>query len=351
VPFAEELVSIKCIEELGELLAATAPARSWAATRAVPATLAALGLSDRVRAVRDTLLADLPVEYADAEAVIDRALRDPRSSGEAGAFDAGLGLIARLTTRLTGEFAIRAFLNADLDRTLRAARTWTTSPDEHVRRLASEGTRPRLPWARKVWALFTSPAATQPILDALHDDPAEYVRRSVANHLNDISRIDPALAVATASRWIAADGQVSPVVRHGLRTLVKQADPGALGLLGFGPPDTLLVDGPHLAAATVVPGQALEFSLTVTNNGPVSVKAAIDYVVHYRKASGTLAPRVYKLTIRTLAPGETLAVTRSQPFRPVTTRRHYPGEHALELQVNGVRYGRAQFTLTGTTPF
>jgi 3-methyladenine DNA glycosylase AlkC len=369
VPFAEELVSIKCIEELGELLAATAPARSWAATRAVPATLAALGLSDRVRAVRDALLADLPAEYADSEAVIDRALRDPRftgwmiwpvtealanralTSGEPGAFDAGLGLLARLTTRLTGEFAIRAFLNADLDRTLRAARTWTTSPDEHVRRLASEGTRPRLPWARKVPALFTSPAATQPILDALHDDPAEYVRRSVANHLNDISRIDPALAVATASRWITADGQVSPVVRHGLRTLVKQANPGALSLLGFGPPDTLLVDGPHLAAGIVAPGQALEFSLTVTNNGPVSVKAAIDYVVHYRKASGTLAPRVYKLTIRTLAPGETLAVTRSQPFRPVTTRRHYPGEHALELQVNGARYGRAQFTLTGTMPF
>jgi 3-methyladenine DNA glycosylase AlkC len=262
-----------------------------------------------------------------------------------------MNLLARLTTRLTGEFAIQAFLNADLERALRTVLAWTASPDESVRRLASEGTRPRLPWARRVPALSGRPAATQPILDALHDDPSEYVRRSVANHLNDISRIDPALAVATASRWTAASGQVPVVVRHGLRTLVKQADPAALRLLGFGPPDALAVDGPHLAASTVAPGHTLQFSLTVTNTGPASVKAAIDYVVHYRKANGVLAPRVYKLTIRTLAPGESYTATRSQPFRPITTRGHYPGQHALELQVNGTRHGHAPFTLTGATPF
>jgi 3-methyladenine DNA glycosylase AlkC len=370
VPTAEELVSVKCIEELGGLLAAASPGRCWTATRAVPVLLPPLGLSDRVRAVRDALLADLPGDYPATEEILLRALNDPdctgwmiwpvteavasRALGSAhpGAFEAGLDLLAKLTTRLTGEFALRAFLNADLDRTLRTVSAWTSSPDENVRRLASEGTRPRLPWAKKVPALFARPGATRPVLDSLHGDPSEYVRRSVANHLNDVSRIDPALAVKIAGSWTADDGgQAAPVVRHGLRTLVKQADPGALRLLGFGAPDALAVDGPRLAVGIVASGQALEFSLTVTNTGSASVKAAIDYVVHYRKANGSTAPRVYKLTTRTFAPGESYSATRSQSFRPVTTRRHYPGEHALELQVNGIRHGHVRFTLTGGAPF
>ncbi|HEY1698440.1 MAG TPA: DNA alkylation repair protein [Trebonia sp.] len=369
MPTAEELVSVACVRELAELLTAAAPERPWSAAAGVADTLPPLGLSDRVRAVRDALLADLPDDYPGTEAIVLRALGKPAftgwliwpvteavasralANGQPGAFEAGLELLAKLTTRLTGEFALRTFLLADLDRTLATARTWISSPDENVRRLASEGTRPRLPWARKVPALFDRPGATQAILDALHEDPSEYVRRSVANHLNDVSRIDPALAVATARRWTADAGAVPPVVRHGLRTLIKQADPGALRLLGFGPTDALAVDGPRLAAGTVAPGRTLEFSFTVTNTGPVSVRAAIDYVVHYRKANGTLAPRVYKLTTRTFTPGESYTATRAQSFRPVTTRRHYPGEHALELQVNGTRHGYARFALTGAESF
>jgi 3-methyladenine DNA glycosylase AlkC len=382
VPTAEELVSVACVRELAGLLAAAWPERSWTTTSAVADALPPLGLSDRVRAVRDALLADLPGDYPGTDDIVRRAWRDDRFTGwmiwpvteavagralaspDPDAFEAGLALLATLTTRLTGEFAVRSFLSADLDRTLRTVQAWAASPDEGVRRLASEGTRPRLPWARRVPALFARPDATQPVLDSLHDDPSEYVRRSVANHLNDVSRIDPELAVATARRWTATrtptgtpgsgtprDGEVPAVVRHGLRTLVKQADPGALELLGFGPPDTLDVDGPRLNASTVAPGAALAFSFTVTNTEPVSVKAAIDYVVHYRKANDTLAPRVYKLATRVLAPGESYTATRSQSFRPVTTRRHYPGEHALELQVNGTRYGYVRFTLTGAESF
>ena len=132
------------------------------------------------------------------------------------------------------EFAIRRFLAADLDRALAKILPWTGSGDEHVRRLASEGTRPFLPWAVRVAALTSSPEKTVPILDALRTDPSEYVRRSVANHLNDLSRHNPGLVVQTAARWLERpDTNTAWVVRHGLRTLVKRADPGALALMGF----------------------------------------------------------------------------------------------------------------------
>jgi 3-methyladenine DNA glycosylase AlkC len=362
MPFAEQLMSVSSIGMLGQCLSEVSPGRSWAAMSTVTAALPDLGLAARAGITRDALLADLPHGYRECEDIIVRALPNPAftgwmiwpvteavaaralASGEQGAFESGLALLARLNTRLTAEFAIRAFLNADLERTLRVVRTWTEADDdERLRRLASEGTRPLLPWAKRVPALSARPGVTLPVLDALYLDSSDFVRRSVANHLNDISRIDPGLAVATARRWADAAGVVPWAVRHGMRTLVKQAHPAALALMGFGSAQHLRVEGPRLHAPRVAIGQALEFDYSVTNTGPGPAKVAIDYVVHYRKASGTLAPRVHKLTVRTLGPGETVTATRRQSFAPLTTRRYYPGDHALELQVNGDRHGLVRF--------
>lgn len=371
MPFADQLISVDCVEALAEVLSSVAPRRPWTATRAVAASLPGMALSERARAVRDALINDLPSKWSASEKIISRALDDPvftgwmiwpvteavaglaTGDGSAAVFDAGLVLLARLTPRLTGEFALRTFLNTDLDRTLVMAQTWTQDDDAHVRRLASEGTRPRLPWAKRVPALLARPTATEAILDALHADPSDYVRRSVANHLNDLSRSAPAVAVATARRWTetatpGTAGTVAGVVRHGLRTLIKQADPGALALLGYGTADDLSVDGPHLHSDTVTVGETLTFDVTITNTGAEPVKTAVDYVVHYRKANGALAPRVYKLSTRMLAPGQKLALTRGQKFVPLTTRRFYPGGQALELQVNGARYGYVPFLLRET---
>ncbi|MFI6759709.1 hypothetical protein ACIBF5_11305 [Micromonospora sp. NPDC050417] len=276
------------------------------------------------------------------EAVAVRALGSPRD----GDFEAGLGLLAALTSRLTSEFALRTFLNADLDRTLATAVGWSGHPDEHVRRLASEGTRPRLPWAKQVPALKQRHDATLPILDALYRDDVEYVRRSVANHLNDVSRLAPDLAVATAARWSARPEPTTPrLVRHAMRTLVKAADPGALALLGFPPAADVTVSGPYLAETSVGLGGELAFELVVANKGTQDANLVIDYVVHHRKANGTLAPKVFKLTTRVLAPGQQLTLSRRHSFRPISTRRYYPGEHAIEVQVNGVRSGTASFDL------
>ncbi|EWM17543.1 DNA alkylation repair protein [Kutzneria sp. 744] len=349
MPTAEEMLSVAAVRTLADILG-KAPA-------VAAVDLDGAAFSERGRLVRDALLADLPAKYPAFERAIRKAMKDPRFTGwmiwpvtEAvavravpDAFDVGLQLVADLTSRLTGEFALRTFLAADLDRTLATALRWTASPDEHVRRLASEGTRPRLPWAKRVPAIIDDPQSTVPILDALHRDPSEYVRRSVANHLNDISRSDPALAVAVATRWLTTE--TAPLVRHALRTLVKAADPGALALLGFPPPAALTVTGPALGRANVRVGEELPFEFTLTNDGDEDVRLAVDYVVHHRKANGTLTPKVFKLTTRTLAAGESVTISRRHSFRPITTRVYHSGEHAVELQVNGRTFGRTSFTL------
>lgn len=373
MPTADELIGPSVVRNLADRLTGAAPGQSWSTVRASAGTLAGQAFGERGRAVRDALLADLPPGYPPVEVTVRAALKDPAFAGwmiwpvtEAvavralnsprdGDFEAGLALLADLTPRLTAEFALRSFLNADLDRTLATVTGWTTHPDPAVRRLASEGTRPRLPWARSVPEIKRRPAATVGILDALVRDPSDDVRRSVANHLNDVSRLDPELAVATATRWSHPSGPTDPpdppdptmarLVRHALRTLVKQADPGALTLLGFRPLADVAVDGPRLAASTVTLGGDLRFDATVVNHGRNPARVAIDYVLWFQKANGTLAPKVFKLTIRTLAPDEKLDLTKRHSFRPITTRVHYPGAHAIELQINGTRFHRTPFTV------
>jgi 3-methyladenine DNA glycosylase AlkC len=365
VPTAEELISVACIERLSELLSQVSSVPSgWRQLRASAAALPALGLSDRARAVRDALLADVPPGFQSLADAIRPALDRPDFTGwmiwpvsEAVAtaattsqdradFDDGLRLLAKLTPRLTGEFALRTFLNADLDRTLGAVRSWTRHQDASVRRLASEGTRPRLPWAIRVPEISRRPEVTVPVLDRLYRDESDVVRRSVANHLNDISRLDPPLAVGTAARWLAdGDKHTGALVRHSMRTLIKQADPSALRLLGFSAAQHLKVTGPDVRTAALADGGELVFEASITNLGPDTERLAIDYVIHYRKANGSTAPKVFKLAIRSLKPGETMEIVRRQSFRPITTRKHYPGKHAIELQVNGTRHGRTEFTL------
>ena len=372
MPTADELLGVDVIAALTEVLTrsgARSGARggpgAWPAVQDSVAGAAGQGLTQRVRLVRDAVLGDLSGGYPELAAVTRAALDDPALTGwmvwpltEAIAvaattnpdcFDDGLALLAALTPRLTSEFALRTFLNADHGRTLIAALTWTRDPDPAVRRLASEGTRPRLPWAAQVPAITANPSLTSTILGALHTDPSDVVRRSVANHLNDVSRLDPRLALETARRW--SESQEAPttpaVVRHALRTLVKQADPDALALVGFrSEPGALLVRGPVLRETTVSGGGELHFDLTITNTADTAATVAIDYVIHYRKADGRTAPKVFKLSSRRLAPGAEIAINRRHSFQDRSTRRHHPGMHAVELQVNGQRHGRSDFLLS-----
>jgi len=328
----------------------------------------ALSLRARTDLVSDALLVDLPAGYDATAAVIRRALEDPGFAGwtiwpvgetvttrvlaasalsrDDDRFDDGLELLAELTPRLTSEFSIRRLLEHDLERALPRVLAWTASDDEHVRRLASEGTRAYLPWAIRVRALLAAPEATVPILDALYRDGSDYVRRSVANHLNDLSRQNAELVVEVAGRWLAdPDENTAWVVRHALRTLVKKAHPGALGLLGFAPV-TVSVTAPALESlAITLPGD-LAFGFTLTNEGETTERMAVDYVVHFMKSNGRQAEKVFKLTATTLAPGESVTLSKRHALRQMTTRVHYAGLHSLELQVNGQRLTRTDFELT-----
>ncbi|HEY0247604.1 MAG TPA: DNA alkylation repair protein [Gryllotalpicola sp.] len=276
------------------------------------------------------------------EAAVTRALED----GSPAELDAALELLRRLTSRLTAEFPIRRLLEADLDRSIAAALGWTADGNEHVRRLASEGTRAYLPWAIRVRALLARPGVTVPILDRLYRDPSDYVRRSVGNHLNDLSRDAPELVVATAARWMSApDRNTASVVRRGLRTLVKRAHPGALALLGVRAVE-FTVGSIRLAADDVLLPGELAFTADIGNPTEQDAMAVVDYVIHYRKADGRLAPKVFKLLTGQIPAGGRITVSKTHTLRQMTTRVHYPGEHAIELQVNGIRHGYTVFTLS-----
>ncbi|MER6536046.1 DNA alkylation repair protein [Streptomyces sp900105755] len=367
MPSADELIGRHAVESLLSAVEIAAPDADLGSLRAAPRRITPLSLRERADLLRDALLADLPGDYATLARTV-RAARDnaadftgwliwPVTSAIAtravqedttAAFDDAMALLAELTGRLTSEFAIRTLLRHDLERALDIISDWTGSADAHVRRLASEGTRPYLPWAVRVPGIQARPGATVPILDALHRDESDYVRRSVANHLNDLSRDHPDLVVGTARRWLDdSDAAAGRLVRHGLRTLVKRGHPTALDLLGFAPA-RVEVDGPRLDHTTIPLGGSVHFSASIRNTGDTEARLTIDYIVHHRKANGGQTGKTFKLTTRTLAPGERIQVTREHSFRPITTRRYYPGTHAISLQINGIESARADFVLAGT---
>jgi len=369
MPFADELIGVATATTLERALS-DAAGRPMPELAAASAGFAPLSLRERSDVLRDAMLTDIGGDYDHLAATVRAAAAGalpfsgwliwPVTSavaqkavddGSPAAFDDALALLAELTPRLSSEFAIRTLLLADLDRALPIILEWTTSPDEHVRRLASEGTRSFLPWARRVPALVARPDATIPILDRLYRDDSEYVRRSVANHLNDFSRQHPDVVVATAKSWLTApDDHTGRLVRHALRTVVKKGHPGALTLLGFDTDAELTVVGPTLDLDEVAFGETITFSADISNAGPTDAVLAIDYAVHHMKANGSQTAKTFKLATRTLAPGETISISRSHSLRAITTRRYYPGAHGIELQINGASRGRADFALLPAVP-
>lgn len=364
MPFADELIGPEVAETLTRTIRQAVLNNSARHLSRTSGALEGLSVRERADLLRDALIADVGDDYQTLATTVRRAadqapdftgwliwpvtsavavsaVRDGTTRG----FTDAMALLADLTGRLTSEFAIRTLLRHDLDLALPIISEWTRSDDEHVRRLASEGTRPYLPWAVRIPTLMAAPETTIPILDALYRDESDYVRRSVANHLNDLSRESPGLVIETAHRWLEDPAPTTPsVVRHALRTLVKRGDVDALAVLGFGPAK-VEVDGPHLARADVTWGGDVRFTATIRNTADGPSRLAIDYVVHHLKANGSLTGKVFKLTTCELPPGGLLEVDRTHSFRTISTRRYHPGGHAVSLQVNGAMTPPVPFDL------
>jgi 3-methyladenine DNA glycosylase AlkC len=250
-------------------------------------------------------------------------------------FDRSLGLMRELTKRFSSEFGIRYFLLADQPRALARIKNWTADPNRHVRRLVSEGTRPRLPWAMQLPSLMRDPSPVLPLLEALRDDAEPYVRRSVANHLNDISKDHPELLVRLSKNWMRGAGSDRKVLlRHACRSLVKRGHAGALSV--FGQSKAEVEVGPIvLSARKFAMGDTLEFSAPLRSMAAKSQTLTIDYVLHFLKSTGKRMPKVFKGGTVDLAAGESKIFRRNHAFREVTTRRHYEGEQAISLRING----------------
>ncbi len=262
-------------------------------------------------------------------------------------FETSMEALRHFTRFGSSEFAVREFLRRDLHRTLATMRDWSLDPDEHIRRLASEGCRPRLPWSFRLPELVADPRPTLPILDTLRADPSLYVRKSVANHLNDISKDHPHLLLETLRSWDLDHPHTAWIAKRALRTLVKQGHADALTLLGAGEPAEVRIDAFRVHPAKVRLGGEIRLSLELVSTSRKMQRLVVDYVVHYVKQSGGTSAKVFKWKELDLAPGEALALEKRQTIRDFTTRRHYPGRHRVELQVNGTRIAEGAFRLEG----
>lgn len=260
-------------------------------------------------------------------------------------FEPSMAAMKEFTQRFSAEFAIRPFLERYEAETLAILEEWAEDDCAHVRRLVSEGTRPRLPWGMRLKAFVTAPEKCLPLLEKLKDDPTEYVRRSVANHLNDISKDHPDLVAEVCGRWLEARTTTRErMVRHALRSNIKAAHRASLQVLGYDSEHTAIT-GVQLHTAKLKLGGEIAFSARLENRGSSVVPFMLDFVVYHRKAKGSLAPKVFKWKRGTLQAGEKLTVTGKHAIRPITTRRYYAGEHQLAVQLNGVEVAVGAFDL------
>lgn len=262
--------------------------------------------------------------------------------------DVALPLLAQMTRRFSAEFAVRPFLVAHPERTLAYLHSLVPSPDQHLRRWVSEGTRPRLPWGVRLRAFVDDPSPTLGLLERLRDDPSEYVRRSVANHLGDIAKDHPDLMLDVCERWSRdAPLERGRLIRHACRSLFKAGHPRALALHGYSMPPRVQLLALQVDHERLTLGGTQVVRATLRSTSEQQQRLRIDVLVHLQGSRGKTRERVWKGSDRTLPAGGTLELTFRQNIKPVTTRRYYDGPHRVELVVNGQRMGQAGFELAG----
>ncbi len=361
-PF-KNFINAKLIEDMGHALS-----NAWSKFDAKAFTAQAttgvedLELKARSEHITDALIAHLPGDFQRTSEILLKSLADEnRQNGISGwaiapityyvalkgqsHFEISMNLLKEMTKRFTAEFDIRFFLMENQAQVIEILYSWLDDPDHHVRRLISEGTRPRLPWGIRLQSFVDDPSPILPLLDALKDDGEEYVRRSVANNLNDIAKDHPDLVADIAAEWLKnADKNRIRLVKHACRTLIKQGHKNTLKAFGYNEPQVELKQF-NVLKSQVIYGTELEFEVKLKSSLADDQNIIIDYAVHHRKANGKTSPKVFKWKMATLKAGQNLKAAKKHKIVPITTRVYYPGTHSVELLINGKSFGRCDFEL------
>ena len=365
-PLLKNFFDRRLVEQIADRISLIHPEFAAAHfVKAVDAELHELDLKQRLVLIARELREFLPADYPAALDILLAILEDDRHSFEP-IEDPGFRLLpiptfveryglahprqsldamAIITRYSSCESAIRPFITRYPEQTMAKLRAWAHDSNEHVRRLVSEGSRPRLPWAPQLREFIADPMPALGLLEHLKDDSSLYVRRSVANHLNDISKDHPELLLERMNVW--KDGASSErmwLINHALRSLIKKGDPQALAILGYGEPRLTLHDL-KLSPERLCFGDELRFSFRLQGVGDEAQPLMIDYVMHFVKANGKRAPKVFKLKKAKLQAGGYLSLSKAHAIRPISTRRYYAGLQRLEIQVNGRIVGGADYEL------
>lgn len=357
-PLLKDLLNAQALARIGRAAAQVHPGFDERAYLAMARKdLAALSIMQRMSRAADSLRAHLPPDYPEALQVVrkmapmlpggfaDMVL--PEFVGRHGLdhFDLSLQALRELTPYSSAEFAIRPYIAQDPEAVLAEALRWTEDPNEHVRRLASEGTRPRLPWARRLPLLAAEPQRARPILEKLRADPSDYVRRSVANHLNDMAKDHPDWVLDLLEGWPREVAETQWIVKHALRNLIKAGHPRALRLVGVTRGAKVQLQSFAVSPKVLQLGQVLQLKATLRSTTAQAQKLVIDYAIHYVKKNGETSRKVFKLRTLELAGEAELSLRKNQTVADFTTRVHYAGRHPVELLVNGLTVAQGHFDL------
>jgi 3-methyladenine DNA glycosylase AlkC len=361
-------ISEQLVDRIGHEVHAVYPAFDLNRFVVIKTKLKPLELKQRVACIRLQLFECLPTDYPKALSILMKSTEQhQQKKNQLTGFDLwpyadfisnyglhhvslSLDAMKVLTTLFTSEFAIRPFLIQDLKGTLSYLKKCAVDPNVHVRRWASEGSRPRLPWGTRIPQLILDPKPTLPILSLLKNDSELYVRKSVANHLNDIAKDHPEWLCSVLSTWLKSanskqKNNIEWIVKQALRTLIKQGNPAALKLIGVSNAVKVKVSPLRLESNQVRVGGVLRFQFKIKSLAAVDQKIVMDYRIHYKKANGKNSPKVFKLKTLNLPAGQTLQIEKKHSLKKVTTRRDYAGLHAVDIQVNGKVFPKVNWML------
>ena len=303
-------------------------------------------LKERMRFITSKMHKFLPLSYVEQIQIIKEVA--PKFSGIQGFvfpdfvqvygledFSTSIKALEFLTEFSTSEFAIRPFIEKYPKETVKQLLIWSKSNNHHVRRLSSEGSRPKLPWAPPLRGFIKDPTPVLQILENLKNDESLYVRKSVANHLNDISKNHPTLVLTIAKKWYGRTKNTDWIVKQALRTLLKKGNKEALTIFGTANADKIEVEALQLSKNKLKIGEGFTFTFEINNTDKTHLTLRLEYIIHFMKSNGSTSPKIFKITESIFASETKKQLVRKHRFANLTTRKHYVGKHQLTIVVNG----------------